>query len=460
MLKYANRSKGSWITGLVDSNGEIFRSNSIALDSVDQPRISYYYQNQTHEGIGFARLSGTTWNVELVDNGHGTGALPSLAIDGEGNPHVTYGGDKLKVGGELYYANETGNGWSIDLRASPAGQSSSLALDSDWYPHIAYDAGVSGLNYSRFTGSRWIDETLVAEGHISSQSLALDDKGNPHIAFAHYVGGSSFDVKYARGTENNWSIQTVDYGGNNDIISLALDSTQNPHVFYFDRFNNTVKYAKLTGNNWSIEVVNLVGYGGGGLSLALDSSDNPHISYPDPMNDYLRYAAKLTETPSRSLNLDIDPNTLNLKSRGRWITAYLTTEGANADEIDASSLLLNDVLSPECWDVQNNTTLMAKFSRAAVQAILPISDIVDIKISGQWKDGETFELHDIIRVILPGKVPLGPKSITSRFESISYFKDDLIEASHPRVDVFNSSSYWERHFDKRPQRTSLGKGLI
>jgi hypothetical protein len=42
---------------------------------------------------------------------------------------------------------------------------------------------------------------------------------------------------------------------------------------------------------------------------------------------------------------------------------------------------------------------MVKFHRAAVQAILPVSNAVDIKITGQWKDGEAFELNDTIKVI-------------------------------------------------------------
>jgi hypothetical protein len=103
----------------------------------------------------------------------------------------------------------------------------------------------------------------------------------------------------------------------------------------------------------------------------------------------------------RSLALDIDPDTLNLKSRGRWITAYLTSENADVRDIDVSSLLLNDVIPPARWDLQNATVLMVKFDRAAVQALLSVSDSVDIKVTGQWMDGEGFEVHDTIRVIDP-----------------------------------------------------------
>ncbi len=119
-------------------------------------------------------------------------------------------------------------------------------------------------------------------------------------------------------------------------------------------------------------------------------------------------------SPPRRATLDIDPDTLNLNSNGRWITAYITTENAIAEDIDPSSLLLNDVIPPAWWIIQNDTTLMVKFDRAAVQAILPVSNAVEIKITGQWEDGEAFELHDVIRVIDVGGHMESPLVIHSR----------------------------------------------
>ena len=136
----------------------------------------------------------------------------------------------------------------------------------------------------------------------------------------------------------------------------------------------------------------------------------------------------------RSIALDVDPDTLNLNSRGRWITAYLTTENAKAEDVDTSSLLLNDVIVPTWWNVQNNTTLLVKFDRSAVQAILPVSNAVDIKITGQWKDGEAFELHDTIRVIDVGGHRESPWLIRSR---------EGILSSYPRIEPKTSSAYME-----------------
>ena len=138
-------------------------------------------------------------------------------------------------------------------------------------------------------------------------------------------------------------------------------------------------------------------------------------------------------SPPRSITLDIDPDTLNLNSKGRWITAYLTTENAKAEDIDPSSILLNDVISPAWWNIQNETTLMVKFDRAAVQTVLPVSIAVDIKITGQWKDGEAFELHDTIRVIDVGGHREIPLLSDSREGLSSQFREEH-EVSPPIAD--------------------------
>ena len=68
---------------------------------------------------------------------------------------------------------------------------------------------------------------------------------------------------------------------------------------------------------------------------------------------------------------------------------------------------------------------MVKFSRSAVQAIVPISDKVDIKVTGQWKDGESFELHDEIRVIDPGGYRMVSRMFSSREIPISYLREQF-----------------------------------
>jgi len=105
--------------------------------------------------------------------------------------------------------------------------------------------------------------------------------------------------------------------------------------------------------------------------------------------------------PTRRVTLRIEPRTLNLKSKGTWITARISVGNATSRDINASSLLLNGVVSPAWWKVQSDGTLMVKFDRGAFEATLTVSDAFDVKATGTWNDGSGFEAHDTIRVIAP-----------------------------------------------------------
>ncbi len=109
------------------------------------------------------------------------------------------------------------------------------------------------------------------------------------------------------------------------------------------------------------------------------------------------FLAKLSPTPSRALRFDLHPDTLNLRSRGRWVTAYLVAEDTGARDIDPRSLSLNGI--PVSWTrVLDEDALMAKFDRAAFGATLSRGDVVVVTLTGRWSDGSSFVATDTIRV--------------------------------------------------------------
>ena len=101
-------------------------------------------------------------------------------------------------------------------------------------------------------------------------------------------------------------------------------------------------------------------------------------------------------------HLDIDPDTLNLRSKGRWITAYLSAENASVYDIDVSSILLQDALAPERHHYQDDV-LMLKFNRQDFKDTVQVGESVEVKLSGKWEDGTGFEARDHIRVINRGR---------------------------------------------------------
>ena len=112
--------------------------------------------------------------------------------------------------------------------------------------------------------------------------------------------------------------------------------------------------------------------------------------------------------------VDIHPHALNLKSKGRWITAYIhLPEGYNPENIDGTTILLNETIQPVLdpkYDFVTNLSeylvdhdedgtleRMVKFDRAEVMALLRIGEAT-LTITGEV-NGIPFEGSDTIRVI-------------------------------------------------------------
>ena len=120
--------------------------------------------------------------------------------------------------------------------------------------------------------------------------------------------------------------------------------------------------------------------------------------------------------------IDIDPDTLNLKSKGRWITCYIELpEGRNVSDIDRATMMLNGTLPIDPFWVDKSLEsvvgdhddddvpdLMVKFSRAAAIEYLLGQNItcrnVTLTVTGELYDGTSFEGSDVIRVKMPSDV--------------------------------------------------------
>jgi len=106
----------------------------------------------------------------------------------------------------------------------------------------------------------------------------------------------------------------------------------------------------------------------------------------------------------------IDLETLNLKSNGKSITAYVEfPKGFDVNDVNVSSVMLNSTVRAELapatiGDYDNDATadLMAKFNRTAANQFIVSQGIefanVTIAVGGQLKDGTTFAGSDTVRV--------------------------------------------------------------
>ncbi len=99
----------------------------------------------------------------------------------------------------------------------------------------------------------------------------------------------------------------------------------------------------------------------------------------------------------------IIPNTISLKSRGKWITAFLwLPEDYNVADIDPNSVYLQEQIEAEHILLnEESQVVIAKFSRDQVQGILKIGE-VDLTITAHLTNGTVFEGTDVIKVIYEG----------------------------------------------------------
>jgi len=245
------------------------------------------------------------WCTEIVDWEGAVGSSPSLALDNSGNPHISYQDRSNHDSFDLKYANRVGSDWQIGIvdSASDVWHTSSLALDASGSPRISYyDNNNIDLKYAWCESDCHMQDNWqsikVDDADVWSVSLALDNNGNPHISYHDFSGGD--DLKYAWcesdcHIQDNWQIVTVDeIGSVGWSTSLALDNSGNPHISYVDFTNSALKYASCEsscGNqiNWqtvTIDPGDVSRY----TSIAIDSNGKIHISYRYEANRNFIYA--------------------------------------------------------------------------------------------------------------------------------------------------------------------------
>jgi len=148
--------------------------------------------------------------------------------------------------------------------------------------------------------------------------------------------------------------------------------------------------------------------------IALDSNDP---ATPSLSRDVVFHVGSVDAAA-----FNADPNTLNLGSSGRWVTAYVELPLAYAPEdVLVGTVLLNGVVPADpdlggLGDFNENGVpdLAFKFDRQDVESHLEEGDSVEVRVTGEIEDTIYFTGSEFIRAIRPSlKAPNGGEQLVA-----------------------------------------------
>ncbi|MDP3563860.1 MAG: hypothetical protein Q8R70_05165, partial [Methanoregula sp.] len=88
-LIYASWNGTAWNRETVHATGNIGKQSSLAINSLDQPFISYYDTSNKELRFATRNPGEQQWVSHTVDN-NGVGEYSSLALDPSGHPNIAY----------------------------------------------------------------------------------------------------------------------------------------------------------------------------------------------------------------------------------------------------------------------------------------------------------------------------------------------------------------------------------
>lgn len=225
VLKYAYLDGSSWVIEIVDTKGH-FAKPSLAMDSQSNPHISYLEGDS--RDLKYARSNGLSWLIETIDSFGRTDWSQSIALDSDDNPHIVCNFDSMGIDW-IFHAYFNGTSWVTETVGS--GYHVSMAIDSLDNIHVSC-ARAEGLGYHFYKGTTWITQ-IVADtigDYVLDTSIALGSHGDPYIA---YWERSGYDLKLAYYSDASWNVRIVDSAGSvGPGNSIALDSRDYPHITY------------------------------------------------------------------------------------------------------------------------------------------------------------------------------------------------------------------------------------
>lgn len=266
--------------------------------------------------------------------------------------------------------------------------------------------GVSTTAAGKYHAFVWTASTGMVDVHdpvmLTSNARAINNNGVATGGCCLLTGGIATPVNVflwnsLDGLRDVGGLGPWNFGQGINISAEVVGQYQVPgalHAFRWDSVSGFQELPYSPGEDWNANGIN----------------DNGLIAGAGNGFGYMgsHYHAMLwTPIWTIEATVDIKPETLNLKSEGQYVTAYIELPAGEwgLEGIDVSSLRLNETIEPaECrpatgdYDADGIPDLMVKFSREALCGVLSAGKQT-IALTGTFKDGADLTGEDTIRVL-------------------------------------------------------------
>ena len=220
---YARRESGTWTYERLSASGA---AGGLAFDRDGRGHAVFYDQES---GYRYAVEGPSGWQTEAAP-----GAGP-LEIDDAGRAHVAF----LQGGARWARRNEAG--WIEEVIEAGAIASVSLALDGAGEPHVSYSDESGRVRYARRDAGVWAIETVAPNAGGGRTALALGAGGTPFIAYYDVTTG---EFCFARRESGAWTREVIEPGYHaHETCSMAIDAAGRPHIAFYDGSSRRIRYA-------------------------------------------------------------------------------------------------------------------------------------------------------------------------------------------------------------------------
>jgi len=354
-----------------------------------QNDFSVWYANST---------DGLNWTPSGKVFGDGRQLSPGTVLRGnEGTYKMWYswGGTSGQIG---YATSDDGIDWQDSGQVLGPGSEPYDAYAAE-RPHVMYDNSASIYKMWYTAGAS------VSVGRTIAYATSIDGKewtksgvvfaGDAGTWYSYAVGGP-----YVEKTDTGYTMWFSGSLSPGPGATYSIGHTYSEDGVNWNRDTVTLDLVPGSVGSWDERVVD-------GPSLLRTSAGQTLLYYrgagfndPNPIG----IGVAIPEPATIEATVEINPNTLNLQSNGKWITCYIwLPEDYNVVDINSASVVFHDTIKAEwTWVEEEDQVMMAKFSRSVVQSMLQ-PGLVELSVSGKLNNGTGFQGKDTITVINQGK---------------------------------------------------------